>query len=29
MPQPTFETLIFAVEDGAWKISRYLFNKPH
>jgi uncharacterized protein (TIGR02246 family) len=23
------EVFIFAVEDGAWKISRYLFNKPH
>jgi len=22
------EVFIFAVEDGAWKISRYLFNKP-
>ena len=23
------EVFIFAVEDGAWKISRYLFNKPN
>lgn len=22
------EVFIFTVEDGAWKISRYLFNKP-
>ncbi|MBV9060828.1 MAG: nuclear transport factor 2 family protein [Pseudonocardiales bacterium] len=22
------EVFIFAIEDGAWKISRYMFNKP-
>jgi hypothetical protein len=23
------EVFIFGREDGAWKISRYMFNKPH
>ena len=27
-PESNREVFIFAREDGAWKISRYLFNKP-
>lgn len=27
-PESNREAFIFAREDGAWKISRYLFNKP-
>jgi uncharacterized protein (TIGR02246 family) len=27
-PEANREVFIFAREDGAWKISRYLFNKP-